>query len=216
MTVQGRDTLLCLECQQWVPHTRGFLTEHSKNIQRGALVTGASFCDGSNTKPPANLKTARFTGLCTHCVTTVKEEFRETYPGSLEQYGGVMVVNCPECGAEGTYCSGCDAKVHLEKEKVPDMSTVDPALEQAVQDMVDDLTKNGPNATATQQQYEEALTALFEAQKNAATTESDVWVNDLRESECPDGQPHQPVHRPQEDRPVLLTDNHVIVEPSDA
>lgn len=205
MTVQGRDTLLCLECQQWVPHTRGFLTEHSKNIQRGALVTGASFCDGSNTKPPANLKTARFTGLCTHCVTTVKEEFRETYPGSLEQYGGVMVVNCPECGDEGDYCKNCDHNLHREKQPNPG----DPALVAAVQAMVDDLKQNGPNAQVSQVDYEQKLSELF-ATQNA---DVEVWVDNLREAECPDGEPHEQYHRERHDRPVALTDNHVIKEP---
>lgn len=207
---QGRDTLLCGECGQWVAHSRGFLTEHSKNIQRGELVTGSTFCDGSNTKPPAKLKTVTFNGLCTNCVSTVRKEFKETYPGSLDQYGGVMTVQCPECGPEGDYCSTCDHP--LTETSEPAISSKDGFIVWAPV-MTPDANRPGcprhsignPDDTCNCPEADEV--------DQTGGIHHPVWINEEKEPSCPDGSPHTNVHRQQEDRPVLLTDNHVIVAP---
>jgi hypothetical protein len=201
-----------------VPHNRGFLNEHSKNIQRGELVTGAAFCDGSNTKPAANLKTVRFTGLCTNCVSTVKKESRETYPGSLEQYGGVMTVQCPECGSEGDYCSNCDEVLH-EFEAAGDIAgtlaePVDEHETQLYMYMQASDVSSG-HIQAIRDQFSLPVSDARITEMLAGPPLVKAWVNKLGVAECPDGQLHQNVHRHQEDRPVLLTDSHVIVEPSD-
>jgi endogenous inhibitor of DNA gyrase (YacG/DUF329 family) len=211
---QGRDTLLCPECGQWVPHNRGFLNEHSKDIKRGELVTGSTFCDGSNTKPKANLKTVIFTGLCTNCVSSVRREFRETFPGSLDQYGGTMTVNCPECGEEGDYCSMCEHKLHKLDGKAADIH-IDSKygdIQAEIVDLMGAIQNLGADPVATMEKIV-ALQAQLPANLDQATP-SEVWLNDLGETECPDGQLHTNVHRPQENRPVLLTDNHVIVVPA--
>jgi hypothetical protein len=202
---QGRDTLLCPDCGQWVPHTRGFLNEHSKNIQRGALVTGSTFCDGSNTKPPAKLKTVEFNGLCTNCVSTVRNKYSETYPGSLEYYGGVITVQCPYCGPEGDYCSVCDHQLHLEK---LEKHLVDGIGKQ----FIDEMTQ----ATDGQPLDPHIQEMIDTVKAQGGSGEMELWVDSKNEPNCPDGQTHQNVHRQQEDRPVLLTDNHVIVVSEDA
>jgi hypothetical protein len=187
-----------------VSHDRGYLIEHYTQRQRGAIVTGKTMCDGSNQKPAQDFKTVKFTGTCLNCVSTVRREFTETYPGSLDRYGGVLVVNCDECGDEGDYCKNCEHNLHLEKTPNPG----DPVLAAAVQAMVDDLKQNGPNSGVNQVDYEQKLAELLASQNG----DIEVWVNRLQERTCPDGAAHDAVHRERQERPVVLTDNHIIKE----
>lgn len=186
----SRNELWCPVCEEMVPHDRGYLKEHYRNKTRGQLDTGTkTLCDGSNQKPPQDTRTVTFTGMCTNCVSTVRREFKETYPGSLNKYGGVMVINCPECGEEGHYCKNCDHNLTLEKRS---SASIAGPLDQQLMELLNQNTGNG-------QPLDPAL----------------VWVDTLREADCPDGEAHEAYHREHQERPVVLTDNHVIREPDD-
>lgn len=106
-TVDRRDRAFCAYCRQWIGHDRGYLLSHKVGVQRGALVVGDKLCDGSNTKPALNLKTVTFTGTCPSCLHSNRVQFTETYPGSLERYGGVLDSNCQWCGAGRPECLTC-------------------------------------------------------------------------------------------------------------
>lgn len=200
--------LWCPVCDQMVPHDRGYLKEHAVARQRGQLVTGARLCDGSNTKPPQDLKTVRFSGMCPNCVTTTRQEFKETFPGSLGKYGGVLVINCPECGDEGDYCKNCDHSLH-EKE-FTEKNAGDPQLEAALQQAMTVITTDGHVATADEvRAYEEAAEALIASQEPVTVKR---YVDNLGEPECPNGGAHEAYHRERLERPVMLTDSHVIKE----
>lgn len=208
----SREELWCPVCETMQPHDRGYLKEHYTSVIRGALNTGKKvLCDGSNRKPAQDLRTVTFTGMCTNCVTTVRREFTETYPGSLDKYGGVVIVNCPECGDEGDYCKKCDHSLHQIEQQAP---APDGTFE--TDDIMDKLLNGG---TPTD---EEALALINGAYDRAAQLDAGddpynvtvkVWIDGLDEAECSDGGPHEPYHRERQDRPVTLTDNHVIKEP---
>lgn len=211
----SRAELWCPVCENMVPHDRGYLKEHYTANTRGALTIGKRLCDGSNQKPPQDIRTVTFTGMCTHCVSTVRREFKETYPGSLDKYGGVMVVNCPECGDEGDYCKNCDHNLHREKVKVgapvvPGNAQAE--LVQALQTMgmdqaaIDSFLATGSLPTTTPTTPGDLLSQI----DTSGVTEAEVWMDNLREAECPDSEPHEQYHRERHDRPVTLTDNHVI------
>ena len=216
----SRDQIWCPVCENMVPHDRGYLKEHYIQKQRGQLVTGNRMCDGSNTKPQQDLKTVTFAGMCTNCVSTVRKEFKETYPGSLDKYGGVLVINCPECGEEGHYCKNCDHLLHEETAKVP--APVAPGqaqaeLEQALKSMgmdqaaIDQFLATGALPTTTPTTPGDLLSQV----DTSGVTEAKVWVDNLREEECPDSELHEPQYRERQERPVVLTDSHVIKEPTE-
>lgn len=209
---QGAVTLLlCPVCEDMVPHDRGYLKEHYKQSQRGILTTGnKAMCDGSNTKPPQHLKTVRFSGTCPSCLTTNQQEFRETYPGSLAQYGGVIVQNCTECGVAGQYCSVCEHQLHEQKTTTP-VHGLDPV--RGIDPLLEKMMAEGPNFKPTPEEEAALMKAAADPNwyvERNPTQESSTWVNGLNEELHDDGTPHQPVPRAAEDRPVILTDSHVI------
>lgn len=214
----SRDQLWCPFCEQMVQHDRGYLTEHYTANTRGALITGKRLCDGSNKKPAQDLRTVTFTGLCTACVSTVREEFKETYPGSLDKYGGALVVNCPECGDEGDYCKNCDHNLHEKTVKVGSPTRPGQAqaeLETALKAMgmdqaaIDQFLQSGLLPTATSTTPGDLLSQL----DTSGVIEAKVWLDNLGDECCPDGELHEAYHRERQERPVVLTDNHVIKEP---
>lgn len=192
-----RDAVFCPECEEFVPHDRGYLVEHYVTKQRGELVTGKRMCDGSNTKPELNLKTVLFTGTCPSCLHHNRAELKEKFPGSLEQYGGIMTVNCQGCGPERDECSNCDSGLSKILWTAPDCPEGDDCY--------------GTDDPSTQAQVRcLKCRTWYDCVDVERIVDPPLWVDDDNGALMCAGQLHQQVHRPQEDRPVLLTDNHVI------
>jgi hypothetical protein len=214
----SRNELWCPTCENMVPHDRGYLKEHYVQKHRGQLVTGNRMCDGSNTKPQLDLRKVTFQGTCPNCLALNRVEFTEKFPGSLEQYGGVLTQNCTECGPEGTYCTDCDHLLHEETVKVgapvvPGQAQAE--LEASLKSMgmdqaaIDQFLASGSLPTSTPTTPGDLLSQM----DTSGVTDVKVWFDHHNNDECPTTSvPHQPVHRDQQDRPVVLTDNHVIKE----
>lgn len=100
--------LRCSDCDQLIPHDRGYLQEHYIERVRGELAMGTgALCPASNTKPPFIPVTVHYEGQCSECHQDVSVDTTEKYPGSLNYYGGTQIVDCPHCATATTQCATC-------------------------------------------------------------------------------------------------------------
>lgn len=112
------NSVVCPECKQTLVHQRGYLPTHTRDTQRGALVTGTQVCDMSNRKFVTTCRSIRYHAECPDCGIENEITYTEDYPGAftgpMKPFLDVECIGCT-IREDGHYCANAECGVKVEQ-----------------------------------------------------------------------------------------------------